>query len=103
MGWQWVGWFGEEELFPLDRNCLVVRVLSVTGIAGIVLRRAPPKDAFGGLNGVFIRVLPATGITGIVLRKAPPKDAFGGTMPRRWYLTGGRVLCEFRIHVFLGV
>jgi hypothetical protein len=79
VGWQWVGWFGVEELFSLERNGLDVRVLPATGITGIVLRKGPPKDAFGGLNVVFIRVLPATGITGIVLRKAPPKDAFGGT------------------------
>lgn len=53
MGWQWVGWFGVEELFSLERNGLDVRVLPATGITGIVLRKAPPKDAFGGTNGVI--------------------------------------------------
>jgi hypothetical protein len=79
VGRQRVGWFRVEELFSLERNGLIITVLPATDITGIVLRKVPPKDTFGGLNGVVIRVLPATGITGIVLRKAPPKDAFGGT------------------------
>ena len=56
MGWQWVGWFRVEELSPLERNGLIIRVLPATGITGIVLRKAPPKDAFGGTNGVIAMI-----------------------------------------------